>query len=72
MKEQFLPHVSLIPHTSYLPFLLPPSLTRDTRKHVQDFFRKNYGLELSVRPAHKKWISEDGQAYIAVNAQVQV
>lgn len=38
----------------YIPFFLPPSLTRDTRKFVQDFFREKYNLELSVRPVHKK------------------
>ena len=57
---------------SYHPFILPSSLTRDTRKYVQDFFREKYGLELSVRPAHKKWISEEGKPYIVVNAQIQV
>lgn len=56
---------------SYTPFILPPSLSRDTRKYVQDTFREKYGLELSVRPAHKKWLSEDGKPYIAVNAQIQ-
>lgn len=57
--------------TSYIPFILPPSLSRDTRKYVQDTFREKYSLELSVRPAHKKWLSEDGKPYIAVNAQIQ-
>ena len=61
-----------IPSIDYNPFILPPALTRDTRKYVQAYFREKYGLELSVRPAHKKWISEDGKAYIAVNAQIQV
>jgi adenine-specific DNA glycosylase len=57
--------------SSYSPFILPPSLTRDTRKYVQEYFREKYSLELSVRPAHKKWISEDGVPYLVVNAQIQ-
>jgi A/G-specific adenine glycosylase len=56
----------------YSPFILPPSLSRDTRTYIQEYFRKHYTLELSVRPVHKKWLSEDGKPYIAVNAQVQV
>ena len=56
---------------SYYPFILPPALHRDTRKYVQEFFRARYGLELSVRPSHKKWLSKDEKPYIAVNAQVQ-
>lgn len=56
---------------SYTPFVLVPSENRETRKYIQDYFRKIYGLELSVRPIHKKWLSEDGHPYIAVNAQVQ-
>lgn len=55
----------------YTPFLLPPALHRDTRKYVQSYFRERYGLELSVRPIHRKWITEDGVPYIAVNAQIQ-
>ena len=56
---------------TYTSFLLPPALHRDTRKYVQDTFRERYGLELSVRPAHKKWITTDGVPYISVNAQIQ-
>ena len=56
---------------SYTPFILPPALTRDTRSYVQSYFRERYGLELSVRPVHEKWISEDGIPYIAVNTQIQ-
>ena len=55
----------------YSPFILAPSLDRDTRKYVQEYFRTTYALELSVRPVHKKWITEDGKPYIAVNAQIQ-
>lgn len=56
----------------YMPFILAPGLTRDTRKYVQEYFRTHYALELSVRPVHKKWLSKDGKPYIAVNAQIQV
>lgn len=56
---------------TYSPFFLSPALTRDTRWYIQDYFRERYRLELSVRPAHKKWISADGIPYIAVNAQIQ-
>lgn len=55
----------------YSDFILPPALHRDTRKYVQDYFRDKFQLEVSVRPAHKKWISEDGKPYIAVNTQIQ-
>ncbi len=55
----------------YSPFILPASENRDTRWCVQDFFRNQYGLELSVRPVHRKWLSGDGKPYIAVNAQIQ-
>lgn len=56
---------------SYTPFILPASEDRDTRRYVQDFFREQYSLELSVRPVHRKWFSTDGKPYIAVNAQIQ-
>lgn len=56
----------------YTPFILPPSMTRDVRRYIQSYFKENYQLELSVRPVHKKWLSNDGKPYIAVNAQVQV
>ncbi len=56
----------------YTPFVLAPSMTRDVRGYIQSYFKKNYNLELSVRPVHKKWLSDDGKPYIAVNAQVQV
>jgi hypothetical protein len=57
--------------TSYAPFILPASENRDTRWYIQAYFRKNFWLELSVRPVHKKWLSQDGKPYIAVNAQIQ-
>lgn len=56
----------------YSPFTLPPAEHRDTRRYIQDYFRSKYGLELSVRPIHRKWLSQDGKPYIAVNAQIQV
>ncbi len=55
----------------YSPFILPASEDRDTRWYVQSYFRATYGLELSVRPVHRKWLSQDGKPYIAVNAQIQ-
>jgi A/G-specific adenine glycosylase len=56
---------------SYSPFILPPPLHRESRQYIQEYFRNKYSLELSVRPPHKKWISDDGKPYIAVNAQIQ-
>lgn len=52
-------------------FILPPALHRDTRRHIQEYFRNTYALELSVRPINKKWFSEDGKPFVAVNAQIQ-
>jgi A/G-specific adenine glycosylase len=57
--------------STYSPFVLPPALHRDIRTYVQSFFRSTYGLEVSVRPVHSKWLSTDGKPYIAVNAQIQ-
>jgi A/G-specific adenine glycosylase len=57
--------------SQYTPFILPPALTRETRKYIQDIFRERYNIELSVRPPHKKWLSQEGKPYIAVNAQIQ-
>lgn len=55
----------------YEPIFISPWLTRDTRKYVQDLFREKYGLEVSVRPIHKKWFSEDGKPFVEVNVQIQ-
>lgn len=55
----------------YSPFILTASEDRDTRKYVQEYFRTRYGLELSVRPVHRKWLSSEWKPYIAVNAQIQ-
>lgn len=57
---------------SYSPFILPASEDRDTRRYVQDYFRSKYAIELSVRPVHYKWLSQDGKPYIAVHAQIQI
>lgn len=56
----------------YEPFILAPSLTRNTREYVKSHFLEKYNLHLSVRPPHKKWFSENGKPYIAVNAQIQM
>ncbi len=55
----------------YTPFILPPALHRDTRKYIQEYFRKEYNLELSVRPVKMKWLDSNGNPYIAINAQIQ-
>lgn len=55
----------------FCPWILHPSLSRNTRKYVQDTFREQYWLEISVRPAHKKWFSNEGKPFIVVNAQIQ-
>ena len=70
-KEQDVSFVDMTEAKWYTPFTLPPALHRDTRQYVQEYFRTRYGLELSVRPIHAKWITEDGKPYIAVNAQIQ-
>jgi len=53
----------------YSPFYLEPTQD-DIRKYVQDYFRTNYGLELSVRPAHLKEYRND-IPYLSMNAQIQ-
>lgn len=55
----------------YTPFILPPAGTRNIRSYVQDFFRAHYGLEVSVRPIRKKWLTDTWEPYIAVNVQIQ-
>lgn len=55
--------------TKYRPFELPPT-EGDIRHHVQEYFRTNYGLELSVRPVHDKFF-EDDKPFVVCNAQVQ-
>jgi A/G-specific adenine glycosylase len=75
-KKERIPSEHRFLHTQewqeqYVPFILPPPLHRETRGYVQEHFRSNYNLELSVRPIQKKWMSEDGKPYVIVNAQVQ-
>lgn len=43
--------------TKYIPFILPPAETRDIRAYIKSYFVAQYGLEVSVRPPHKKWLS---------------
>lgn len=66
-RDYYIPNYS----DEYTPFVLIPALHRDTRLYIQEYFRKYHYLELSVRPIHAKWISQDGRPYIAVNAQIQ-
>lgn len=55
----------------YLPFILPSSESRNIREYVKKYFLQVYNLEVSVRPAHKKWLSEDWEPWVAVNVQIQ-
>ncbi len=55
----------------YSPFLLPPAENRDIRNFVKEFFREKYNLEVSVRPIHKKWLSQKWEPFVAVNVQIQ-
>jgi A/G-specific adenine glycosylase len=53
--------------TKYAPFVLPAS--HNTRAGIKDWFREQYGLELSVRPPHKKEVI-DKKPTLFVNAQI--
>lgn len=53
----------------YKPFHL--SHTSNTRQKIKLYFQKKYGLEISVRPPHKKILVE-GKPVMLVNAQVLV
>ena len=53
----------------YQPFTLPPTQS-NVRHFIQEYFRTEYGLELSVRPVHDKYFEND-QPYVVCNAQVQ-
>lgn len=55
----------------YECFILSPSLDRNTREYVKNYFREKFSLEVSVRPVHKKWLSKNGEPFIAVNVQIQ-
>jgi A/G-specific adenine glycosylase len=49
------------------PFRLPISLT--SRAQIKEYFRRQYGLELSVRPPHKQGYLDE-QPVLLVNAQI--
>lgn len=51
----------------YQPFRLPVSLT--SRSQIKEYFRRQHGLELSVRPPHRQGYI-DGQPALLVNAQI--
>lgn len=57
-------------HAQYNPFILQPSLSRNTREFVKKFFLEKYSIEVSVRPVHKKFFKND-EPFIAVNVQIQ-
>ena len=48
-------------------FILPPS--HNSRAGIKEYFRERYGLELSVRPPHRKMVT-GGVPTLFVNAQV--
>lgn len=52
---------------SYQPFVIPPSY--NTRAGIKEWFRLQYGLEVSVRPPEKK-VSIRGVLTLLVNAQI--
>ncbi|HWQ60217.1 MAG TPA: hypothetical protein VN420_03645 [Candidatus Fimivivens sp.] len=51
----------------YGPFIVPAS--HNTRAGIKDWFRGRYGLELAVRPPHRK-MNLNGKPTILVNAQI--
>lgn len=53
----------------YESFILPPT-EENIRHHVQEYFRTQYNLELSVRPLHDKYF-EDDRPFVVCNAQIQ-
>jgi A/G-specific adenine glycosylase len=53
----------------YAPFFLPPTQD-DIRKTVQAHFRDAYGLEVSVRPIHRKEYRDDAP-FVSMYAQIQ-
>jgi A/G-specific adenine glycosylase len=61
-KKYYSPH-----KTKFSPFVVPAS--HNTRAGIKDWFRRKYGLELSVRPPHKKELI-DGKPTLIVNAQI--
>jgi hypothetical protein len=55
--------------TEYKPFLLPAT-EGDIRHSVKEYFRKEFELEVSVRPVHRKYFEND-RPFVECNAQVQ-
>lgn len=53
--------------TKFVPFAIPPS--HNTRAGIKDWFRDRHGLELAVRPPHRREMV-DGKPTIFINAQV--
>lgn len=53
--------------TRFAPFVVPAS--HNTRAGIKDWFRRKYGLGLSVRPPHKRDML-DGQPTLFVNTQI--
>jgi hypothetical protein len=53
----------------YSPFILEKT-NWDIREYIKQYFSKNYKLDVSVRPPHKKW-AEEGISFIACNTQIQ-
>ena len=53
--------------TKLAPFVVPAS--HNIRSGIKDWFRRKYGLELSVRPPHKKELVDE-KPTIFVNAQI--
>lgn len=51
----------------YQPFTLPASV--NTRAKIKQHFRERYGLELAVRPPHRKELVE-GKPTLFINAQI--
>ncbi len=54
-------------HKKFTPFILPS--THNSRSAIKDFFQKEFGLQVSVRPPHKKFLLK-GEPTILVNAQI--
>jgi A/G-specific adenine glycosylase len=53
--------------TKFAPFIV--SASHNTRAGIKDWFRRKYGLELSVRPPHKKELVDE-KPTLFVNAQI--
>jgi A/G-specific adenine glycosylase len=52
---------------TFQPFVLPPEY--NTRAGIKDYFREHYGLELAVRPPHRRLVMLEGPT-LWVNAQI--